>query len=185
MAIATINPATGEVIETFSRSARIRSKRSCSSRCRRFAPSARLRSRSAPAHAESRRRFWKATRSASAALMTLEMGKPLQSRRGRGGQVRHGLPLLRRKRRERFLADEVVDTNAKKKLRAVSADRSDPGGDAVELSFLAGVPLRRAGADGGQCRAAEACLERSAVRARRSKRFARERDSRRASSRRC
>ena len=66
---------------------------------------------------------------------------------------------------ERFLADEVVETGAKTQLHPLSAARTGAGGDAVEFSLLAGVPLRRAGADGGQRRAAQACLQRAAVRA--------------------
>src|SRR5208337_3898469 len=40
------------------------------------------------------------------------------------------------------------------------------GGDAVEFSVLAGVPIRRAGIDGGQRRTVEARLQRSAIGAR-------------------
>ena len=62
---------------------------------------------------------------------------------------------------ERFLADEPAPTDASR-----SYVRYDPLGagarrHALELPVLAGVPLRRAGADGGQRRAAQARLERS------------------------
>ena len=39
---------------------------------------------------------------------------------------------------EKFLADEVADVPGKQELRALPAARADTGGDAVELSFLAG-----------------------------------------------
>ena len=66
-------------------------------------------------------------------------------------------------------ADEPVDTDAERELRALPAARAGAGGHAVELPVLAGVPLRRAGADGGQRRAAQARLQRAAVRARASR----------------
>ena len=66
---------------------------------------------------------------------------------------------------ERFLADEEVAHQRRAQLRALPAARSGPGGHAVELPVLAGVPLRRARADGRQRGAAQARLQCAAVRA--------------------
>ena len=73
----------------------------------------------------------------------------------------------------------------RRQLRALRAARRHPRDHAVELSVLAGVPRRGAGADGRQRRAAEARLERAAVRARDRGHPSAAPASRRASSRRC
>ena len=67
--------------------------------------------------------------------------------------------------RRAFLADEPLadpsSVGASARLRALPAARRRAGGDAVELPALAGDPLRRPGADGRQRRAAQARLERA------------------------
>ena len=96
--------------------------------------------------------------------MTLEMGKPIAAARAEAAKcalacryyAEHG---------ERLLADEAVDAGAGRAFIRYQPIGAGAGGDAVEFSLLAGVPLRRAGADGGQRGAAQARLERAAVRA--------------------
>ncbi len=61
--------------------------------------------------------------------------------------------------------DNKENKEREAKFRAARADRSRAGGDALELSVLAGVPFRGAGLDGRQHRALEARLERPALRA--------------------
>ena len=51
-------------------------------------------------------------------------------------------------------------------VRHLQSARNRARGDAVEFPLLAGVPLRRARADGRQWRAAEACQQRPRLRAR-------------------
>ena len=97
-------------------------------------------------------------------LMTFEMGKPLKAAVAEAVKCATGCRYYA-ENAERFLADEVVETGAKTQLHSISAARADPGHHAVEFSFLAGVPLCRAGIDGGQCGTAETCLECAAVRA--------------------
>ena len=67
---------------------------------------------------------------------------------------------------ERFLADEDVATNAKRSYVKYQPLGVGARGHAVEFSLLAGLPLHRAGPDGGQCRPAQARVERPPVRAR-------------------
>ena len=98
-------------------------------------------------------------------VMTLEMGKPLRAAVAEAAKCATACRYYA-ENAERFLADEVVETGAKRELCPLPAARPGARGDAVEFSVLAGVPLRRAGADGGQRRSAEARVERAAVRAR-------------------
>ncbi len=77
--------------------------------------------------------------------------------------MRLGLRLLRRERRGLPRPRAGRDRRARE-LRALRPDRRGAGGDAVELPLLAGLPLRRAGADGGQRRPAQARLQRARLR---------------------
>ena len=164
MAIATINPATGEVVKTFAplSDAEIETKLQ-------LAVSVFKAGRKTP-FAERAKRMLKAAeilerdKDKFAHLMTLEMGKTYKSGGGRGGEMHDRVPLLRRKHRAHSGRRSGGD-GREEKFHPVSADRPDSGGDAVEFSLLAGVSLRRAGADGGQRWTAEACVERAAVRA--------------------
>ena len=84
---------------------------------------------------------------------------------GRGRQVRRDLRLLRRACRALPRRPAPRDGRGEE-LRALRPARHHPRRDAVELPLLAGLPLRRSGADGRQCRPAQARLERPAVRPR-------------------
>ena len=100
MAIATINPATGEVLKTFEPlgGAQIEQKLQ-------LAASA-FRKHRRTTFAERATKMMRAAeilekeKDECAHLMTLEMGKPLKDRRGRGAEVRNRVPLLCGKRGE-------------------------------------------------------------------------------------
>ena len=89
-------------------------------------------------------------------MMTTEMGKTLAAARGRGGQVRHRLPVLRRARRG------LPGRRARRRGRGRAPREAyvsyqplgaGAGHHAVELPALAGDAVRRAGPDGRQRRA--------------------------------
>src|SRR5471032_2549160 len=87
-------------------------------------------------------------------------GQAAQGRGDRGGKVRRRLPLLRRNRRAAPRGGEGGDR--REALReALPSARLRAGGDAVELSLLAGVPLRRAEPDGRQRRPPQAFVQRA------------------------
>ena len=130
--------------------------------------------RTLPPHADRRARGRAAQRAAAIleseqeALGRADGGGDGQARQGRprrSGEVRVGLPLLRRARGDACWPMRRSRERRGRQLRALSAARRGARGDAVELSVLAGVPLGRARADGRQRRAAEARVERAAVRA--------------------
>jgi acyl-CoA reductase-like NAD-dependent aldehyde dehydrogenase len=160
MPIATTNPATGEVIKTFEplSDAQIEQKLQ-------LAVTA-FRAEQKTSFAERARRMLKAAeilernKDKFAHFMTLEMGKPYKAAIAEAVKSASGCRYYA-ENAERFLTDEIIETGAKKSFIRYRPIGPDSGGDAVELPFLAGVSLRRSGADGGQCRTIEACLERS------------------------
>ncbi len=168
MAFATINPATGETVKTFEsltgaevEERLARPPRPSPYRRTAFAQRAEwMNARRRPARGRS------ATRSPR--MMTTEMGKTLASAAGRGGQVRQGMSLLRRERRVACSPTSPADAASGRReprLHPLPAARRGARRDAVELPALAGRPVRRAGADGRQRRAAQARVERAADRA--------------------
>ena len=100
-----------------------------------------------------------------ARLMTLEMGKPVRAAVEEAVKCAWACRYYA-ENGERFLADEIVETTRQLQLYPVPAARAGAGGDALELSLLAGDAFCGARLDGGQCGTAEARLERSAVCAR-------------------
>ena len=97
-----------------------------------------------------------------ARTMTREMGKPIVQARGRGREVRRHLRLLRRARRGLPRRPAARDRRLAQ-LRPLRPARRRAGHHAVELPLLAGVPLRRAGAHGGQRGHPQARLQRAAA----------------------
>jgi hypothetical protein len=81
----------------------------------------------------------------------------------RGGEVRLGVRVLRGPRSRIPRIRGNFDRRLPE-LRQLSAARSDPGCDALELPLLAGLPLRRAQPDGRQRRRPQACLQRPRLR---------------------
>src|SRR3974377_590401 len=77
--------------------------------------------------------------------------------------MRMGLQILREECRTVPCGRGHRDVSSEE-LRALSTFRNHSRDHAVELSILAGISIYCARVDGGQCRPAEACIERSAVR---------------------
>ena len=117
-------------------------------------------------------------------LMVTEMGKPIKAAVEEAAKCALGCRYYA-EHAERFLADETDRDQRHPELGRLPADRSGAGGHALELPLLAGVPLRRAGAHGRQRRAAQARLQRAAVRARHRGHLPPRRLRRRAASRPC
>ena len=182
--IASRNPCTGEILRTFEPLSeadvddRLQRAQEASRAYRQttFAGRARwLRHAATILEAES---------DGFARLLTLEMGKTLRSAVEEIAEVRLGLPLLRGQAAG-LLADEVIETNATLSARPLPATGAGAGGHALELPLLAGLPLRRPGADGGQRRPAQTRLERARSAPWPSRRSSAGRVSPKASSRRC
>ena len=166
MSIQSINPATGQVLETFDggigggRRARPgRGPPGVPGLARRAVRHAR------PAHAQGGRYpAW--TQGRIRADHGARDGQADRAGRGRGREVRVGVRLLRRARRALpGRASRARPTPSRSYVRFDPLGRG-AGGHAVELPLLAGLPLRRAGAHGGQRRRAQARLQRAALRAR-------------------
>ena len=102
-------------------------------------------------------------------LITIEMGKPITEAKAEIEKCAWGAEHYA-DNAARYLADEVIEATAQRSFVAFEPLGDRARGHALELSVLAGVPLRRAGAHGRQRRGAEARVERAAVRARASKR---------------
>ncbi len=168
MAIATINPATGETVETFEPHSADEVQR-----------------RIAQAYEASRalQATGYAQRAAVDARHRRTPGGRCRQGRGddhrrdgqahrtvarRGAQVRQEHPLLRRQcrilPRRRGTGRPVVGGGVGRRHRVAAAGRG-AGRDAVELPAVAGDPVRRARTDGRQHRVAQARIERAAVRA--------------------
>src|SRR6202521_465902 len=113
MAIATINPATGETLQTFQplASAEIEQKLQLAV--------ATFHAEQKTPFAERARRMMKAAdilerdKEKFAKLMTLEMGKPYKAAIGEAQKCASGCRYYA-ENAEKFLADEVIDTGAKK-----------------------------------------------------------------------
>ena len=158
--LTSVNPATGEVLARREEHEDAEVERRLSRavevfrlwRRRPVAERAHLMARAADVLEAGKERYGK--------LMTQEMGKTLKSAIGRGREVRLGLRLLRRERRA-LPGRRARRDRRQRALRALPPARPGAGGDALELPLLAGVPLRRARADGRERRAPQARLQRA------------------------
>jgi acyl-CoA reductase-like NAD-dependent aldehyde dehydrogenase len=83
-------------------------------------------------------------------LMTEEMGKPIQQGIAEAEKCATACDCFADNAAS-FLAPEPAEGSANKELRHVPAHRRRTRRHAVEFSVLAGLPLRSACADGGQC----------------------------------
>ena len=98
-------------------------------------------------------------------IITLEMGKLLRASIEEVEKCSLGCRFYA-DNAERFLARSDRTNRRRAQLCSLSAARTGSRHHAVEFSFLAGVPIRRACTNGGQCRFAQTRRQRSAVRAR-------------------
>ena len=96
-------------------------------------------------------------------MMTQEMGKTLKSAVQEAEKSASGCRYYA-ENAEKFLADEEAKDKCCAQLCPIPADWAGAGRYAMELPFLAGLSLCRSRADGRQRRAAQACLQRAAVR---------------------
>ena len=99
-----------------------------------------------------------------AALMTDEMGKTLTEGRAEIEKCATQCDWFA-EHAEGYLAPEPVDIGGPRGFRHLQPAGRRPRGDAVEFPLLAGVPLRRPGADGRQRRAPETRQQRARLRA--------------------
>ena len=185
MALRSVDPTTGELIEEYEETtavaARLHPGRGLL-RVRRLAPDAVRGARAEDAGGG------RPAGGAAGGARPADGGGDGQAARagpGRGRQVRLGVPRTTPTTARGFLADARRGDGRVEQLRALRAARAGAGGDAVELPVLAGLPLRGAGADGGQRGAAEARRQRDRLRARDRGRSSATRASRRRSSARC
>ena len=164
MAIATLNPATGETLRSFDPhspdevSAAIATAHATFQtwRTTSFEERAALMNRAADLLDEDNESI--------ARIMTLEMGKTLKSARAEAAKCAKAMRWYA-EHAERLLADEPAEGVGGRRLAGVLPLRPARGrarGHAVELPAVAGDPVRRPGADGGQRRPAQARLERAA-----------------------
>ena len=164
MAIATINPATGEVLKTFEPLSDAQIEAKLQLAAERFHDFRKLSFAARAAMMNKAAEILERDKDELGRLMTLEMGKTFRSAVDEAVKCAWACRYYA-ENAESYLADEEVSTNAAAQLRQVSADGRGARDHAVEFSVLAGVPVYRAGTDGRECGAAEACVERAAVRA--------------------
>ena len=164
MAIASTNPATGELIQSFDALTADQIEEKLA------AAAAAFRSYRTTTFAE--RAAWLRARSRHPRRRGRGTGPPRDAGDGqdarvrdrRGRQVREGLPVVRRAHRG-HPRRPAASGRRREGVHPARAARSGPRDHAVELPVLAGVPVRRARADDRQRRAAQARVERPAVRA--------------------
>ena len=165
MTMASINPATGATLKTFEEHTPVQVEQKLNAAMRAFethrkttfGQRAERMQRVAEILAKEKQTFGR--------MMTEEMGKTLKSAIAEAEKCalacRHYA-----ENAESYLERRSDRDRRRLELRALSAARPGARGHALELPVLAGDPLRRAGAGGRERGAAEARVERAAVRAR-------------------
>ena len=158
MAIATINPATGQTVKTYDEMSEADVER-CLAAAAAAHQSYRLTSfdeRAGWMHRAAA--ILDSEQDQIAAMMTTEMGKTLAAARQEVAKCASACRYYA-EHAARYLADEA--STPPRRIHAprhVRSARSGPGHHALELPALAGDPLCRAGPHGRQHRAAETCL---------------------------
>ncbi|GAA3013441.1 hypothetical protein GCM10020229_25940 [Kitasatospora albolonga] len=169
MVIATVNPATGETLETFEPLGRdaleLALGRAAEAAVLQRATGFEERSGLLRRAAE----LLDAERDRIAVTVTTEMGKPLAQARAEAAKCAkalrwyadHGAALIAD---ERPADEDVADSGGRLRVRPLPPVRGGARGDAVELPALAGGPLPGPGSDGRERRTAQARLQRAAHR---------------------
>ena len=109
MSIQSINPATGQVLETFKEASAAEVERALATRTARSSPWRDVPFSARTQFMQKAASLLRGRKAEFARTMTLEMGKPHRAGRGRGGEVRLDLRVLRRARRG-LLAASVEPT---------------------------------------------------------------------------
>ncbi len=167
MAIATTNPATGEVIKAFDPMTHDEIEVRLERAHRGYEVLRRTSFAQRAAWMRAAADILDAEVDDVARTMTIEMGKTFASAKGEVAKCAKGC---------RFYADHAEGISRRRAGRsrigwrhgragALPADRPSARGHAVEFPVVAGDAVRCAGVDGGQCRAAQAREQRAAVRA--------------------
>ena len=162
MSLDAVNPATGELLKTYDEmtpgetASAVEDAHAAWKSWRNvpFAERARPMKKAAALLRERKEEF--------ARLMALEMGKPLKQGIAEAEKCALGCDYYA-EHAEAHLAPEMVKTESVEVVRRVRAARRRARRHAVEFSVLAGVPVRRAGADGRKRRRAETRVECAAV----------------------
>ena len=162
MTIASINPATGETLKTFEALSdsqieeKLRLAVSAFSEFRKttFAERAARMMKAAEILESDKEKFGR--------VMTTEMGKTYRSAVDEAAKCAWVCRYYA-ENAERFLADELADVPGSKSFVRYLPLGPISGGDAVELSVLAGFSFHWAVSYGGKCRSAEARIERAAI----------------------
>ncbi|OOK68600.1 aldehyde dehydrogenase family protein [Mycobacterium kansasii] len=165
MPIATINPATGETVKTFTPATREEVDAAIARADERFADYRHTSYAQRAQWANATADLLEAEADETAAVMTLEMGKTLTSARAEVLKCAKGFRYYA-ENTEALLADEPADAAKVGPPRPTPAINrwGGAGRNALELPAVAGGSVRRARPHGGQRGFAEARVERAAVR---------------------
>ena len=142
MSVQSINPATGEVLETIEETSKTQIEQALAQahaaflewRTRPFADRARLMRAAA--------KELRANKAEYALTMTREMGKPITQAEAEV-EKSAGTCDYYAEHAEAFLAEQPRETDATRELRPLRSARGGAGRDAVELPVLAGLPRSR------------------------------------------
>jgi len=165
MNIQSINPATGEVLETFEEMSASEIDRILEANYTTFSEWRNCPFADRAKKMREAARILRVGKEKYARTMALEMGKPIVQGEAEVAKCARACDYYA-ENAEAFLADQPRETDATR-----SYIRFDPlgpvaGDHALEFSLLAGFSIRRAGAHGGERRDIEARFERPALRAR-------------------
>ncbi len=136
MAIATINPATGETLKKFDALTDAQIERKLEVAAEAFSKYRRTTFADRARHMQRAADILEGQKESFARMMTTEMGKTFRSAVDEAVKCAWVCRYYA-ENGEKFLADEVIATTAAAELRALSAARRHSRRDALELSLLA------------------------------------------------
>ena len=164
MAIATINPTTGETLKKFDALTDAQLERKLEVAAEAFSKYRKTSFADRARHMQRAAEILEGQKEAFARMMTTEMGKTFRSAIDEAVKCAWVCRFYA-ENGEKFLADEVIATTAARSYVRYQPLGADSRRDALELSFLAGDSGGRADLDGRQRDAAQARVQRAAVRA--------------------